>query len=214
MFEFLKKYKFKISILLLIAFYVSGIFGILLHIKTIDFLSLTPLNLLVNMILLLLNHQNGTTKQWILFAIIILAGFCIELIGVNTGLIFGSYTYGKTLGLKLLGTPIIIGVNWLILTYSVVYTFSKNIQNKIILALISATILVLLDFLIEPVATNYDFWSWILIDIPFKNYIAWFIIGFVFTYIINHFKGQSKNNFAPYLLFFQFIFFIIFNFVK
>ena len=205
--------KFKISIGLLIAFYSFGIAGILTNNQTIDFLSLTPLNLIVNLFLLLINHQNGTKIQWVIFASIAIFGFLIEVIGVNTGYIFGDYVYESTLGWKLFNTPFVIGINWLILTYGVVYTFSGSVNRKITTAFIGACVLLLLDILIEPVAMNYDFWTWKNNVVPLKNYVAWFSISFFLCYIISFFKGESKNKLAIYLLIFQFVFFGIFNLV-
>ena len=207
------KLKLKISIIILIAFYISGIVGILTKNQTIDFLSLTPLNLLVNATLLLLNHQKGTNKQWLVFLIIAVIGYFIEVIGVTTGVIFGDYFYKTTLGWKLFETPLIIGVNWMLLTYGVVYTIGVKFKNTIGIALASAFVLVALDILIEPVAIKYDFWIWKQAIVPFKNYIAWFFISFILCYIVAHYKSVSKNNFAPYLLVMQFIFFGIFNFM-
>lgn len=205
--------KLKISIIILIAFYVSGVIGILTNNQTIDFLSLTPLNLLINAVLLFLNHQKGTKKQVIVFLIIAVVGFFIEAIGVNTGLIFGNYVYKTTLGWKFLETPLIIGVNWILLTCAVVYSVESKIKSKLGIAFASACLLVLLDVLIEPVAVQYDFWSWSETSVPIKNYVAWFIISFIFCYTIAYYKGQSKNNLAPYLLILQFMFFGIFNFM-
>ena len=204
--------KFKISIGLLIAFYFFGMVGILTNNQTIDFLSLTPLNLLVNLFLLLINHENGTKIQWVIFAIIAVFGFFLEVIGVNTGYIFGDYVYESTLGWKLFNTPLIIGINWLILSYSVVYTFSRFVKQKIITAFFGACVLLLLDILIEPVAMSYGFWTWNNNMVPLKNYVAWFCISFFLCYIISLFKGESKNKLATYLLILQFIFFGIFNF--
>jgi putative membrane protein len=207
------KLKLKVSIIILVAFYISGIIGILTKNQTIDFLSLTPLNLLVNATLLLLNHQKGTNKQWLVFLIIAVIGYFIEVIGVTTGVIFGDYFYKTTLGWKLFETPLIIGVNWMLLTYGVVYTIGIKIKNTIGIALASAFVLVALDILIEPVAMKYDFWTWKQAIVPFKNYIAWFFISLILCYIVAHYKSMSKNNFAPYLLVMQFIFFGIFNFI-
>lgn len=207
------KIKLKVSIMILVAFYVSGIIGILTNNQTIDFLSLTPLNLLVNATLLLINHQQGTKKQWLVFFIIAVVGFFIEVVGVTTGVIFGDYVYKTTLGWKLFETPLIIGVNWMLLTCAVVYTIGIKIKNTIGIALASAFLLVALDILIEPVAIKYDFWTWNQAIVPLKNYIAWFIISFILCYIVAHYKRTSKNNFAPYLLIMQFIFFGIFNFM-
>ena len=209
MFNNIVNLKFKISIGLLIAFYFFGIAGILTNNQTIDFLSLTPLNLIVNLFLLLINHQNGTKKQWIIFAFIAIFGFFLEVIGVNTGYIFGDYVYKSTLGWKLFNTPLIIGINWLIISYSVFYTFGRFIKQKIITAFLGACVLLLLDILIEPVAMNYGFWTWNNNMVPFKNYVAWFCISFFLCFIISLYKGESKNKLATYLLILQFIFFVI-----
>ena len=207
------KSKLKVSIIILVAFYVSGIIGILTNNQTIDFLSLTPLNLLVNAALLLINHQKGTNKQWLVFLIIAVIGYFIEVMGVTTGVIFGEYVYKTTLGWKLFETPLIIGVNWMLLTCAVVYTIGIKFKNTILIALVSACVLVALDVLIEPVAMKYDFWTWKQAIIPLKNYVAWFFISFILCYILALYKGASKNNFAPYLLIMQFIFFGIFNLI-
>ena len=40
-----------------------------------------------------------------------LVTFTIEVIGVRTGLVFGKYTYGPTLGSHFLEVPVVIGFN-------------------------------------------------------------------------------------------------------
>jgi putative membrane protein len=211
MLDNIKNLKFKISIAIIFAFYISGIIGILSNSQTIDFLSLTPLNLLVSLFVLLYNHQNGTPKQWLVFFIVAVLGYFVEVVGVNTGIIFGEYTYQTTLGWKVLETPVMIAVNWLILTYAVVYTLGKKIKNTLYLALLSAVVLVILDFLIEPVAIQYNFWIWTSDTVPVENYIAWFVVSFGLCYLMAHDKEKAKNDLAPYLLILQFVFFGIFN---
>lgn len=211
MLDNIKNLKLKISIAIIFAFYISGIIGILSNSQTIDFLSLTPLNLLVSLFVLLYNHQNGTPKQWLVFFIVAVLGYFVEVVGVNTGIIFGEYTYQTTLGWKVLETPVMIAVNWLILTYAVVYTLGKKIKNTLYLALLSAVVLVILDFLIEPVAIQYNFWIWASDTVPVENYIAWFVVSFGLCYLMAHDKEKAKNDLAPYLLILQFVFFGIFN---
>lgn len=213
MFNNIAKLKLKVSIAILIAFYASGTIGILINSQTIDFLSLTPFNLLVSATVLFINHQNGNYKQVLVFLIVAVVGYSIEVIGVTTGLIFGDYVYNTTLGLKFLGTPLIIGVNWMLLTCSVVFSIGNKIKSEIGVALASASILVALDVLIEPVAIKYGFWTWKDTVVPLNNYVAWFLISFFLCFAVAHFKGESKNNLAPYLLILQFLFFGIFNIV-
>jgi putative membrane protein len=68
---------------------------------------------------------------------------------------------------------------WILLTCSVVYSIENKIKSNLGIAFASACLLVLLDILIEPVAI-YNFWSWNETIVPIKNYIAWFIISFIF----------------------------------
>ena len=42
-------------------------------------------------------------------------GFGVEVIGVETGLLFGDYEYGSGLGPKVLKVPMLMGVLWWIL---------------------------------------------------------------------------------------------------
>jgi len=214
MFRKLNITKIQFSIILLILIYVTGFIGIVASKNPIDFLSLTPLNLGISAILLFINHEKGFRNQVFIFILIAILGYFVEVLGVNTGAIFGEYAYGKTLGWKVFETPLMIGVNWILLTYATVYSLEKYIQTKWILALFSSLVLVSLDFLIEPIAITYDFWTWTNAQIPVQNYVAWYFIAVVFCFALAHFKRNSLNKFAPFLLFIQFLFFVILNFTN
>lgn len=202
----------KYAILVLTILYIVGVFGILIPIHE-QFILLTPLNLLTSLGLVLIFHKNWTTSMTIFVAIAFSIGFGIEILGVQTGLVFGEYSYGKVLGPKLLGTPFMIGVNWIMLTYCSAITIQTVFPklSKVIKAILGAATLVLLDFLIEPIAIQYDFWSWGGVDIPIQNYIAWFIISFGLSFIFYQIVGGQSNKVAIALLILQFAFFGILN---
>lgn len=174
---------------------------------------LTPFNLLISFIVVFIN-QEGKNKNFILFCMILFtAGFGVEVIGVKTGMLFGGYTYGKTLGIKLLDVPLIIGINWLILVYAVGNILHALKRNIIIKSLIGAALLTFLDVLIEPVAIRFDFWHWNNNNIPLQNYIAWFIISFFFLLFFNKFSFH-KNNFPAKVLYItELLFFAALNLV-
>lgn len=202
--------KIKTAIIILALFHVAGLIAILFTSYRDFFLSLTPLNLLVSFSLLFYFHKNFKNIQFFIFVGIAIIGFFAEVLGVLTGSIFGSYFYGSVLGWKFLNTPLIIGVNWIMLTYAAVYSWSKYVTNTWLIAFLSATTLVLLDFLIEPVAISYDFWLWKEDVIPNQNYVAWFAISFFFCFFLEKCRNKSTNSLAPYLLITQFIFFGVF----
>ena len=101
------KNKISISIFIIWLFNISGILGIL---STYSdwFLRLTPINLSMYVILILWNIDDFSKKVLVAFSIPFVIGFLTEFLGVNFGLIFGSYSYGDNLGLKIAGVPLII----------------------------------------------------------------------------------------------------------
>jgi uncharacterized membrane protein len=214
----------KICFTLLTLMYLAGIVGLLLPVTQPFFKLLSPFNLWLSLGLLLSFHRDFT-KSFIIIAIIIfLSGLIIEILGVHTGVIFGKYWYGKTLGLQILNVPLVLGANWLLLIYCssvTTQTFVQMIIKKLHLkfekvqillsAFCSALIMVMLDLLIEPVAIYLDFWHWQNEQIPAQNYLGWFLLSFSLSYIFLSGKFLKHNSLAFLLLFLQFSFFLIIN---
>lgn len=58
-------------------------------------------------------------RKAIFFVVTTLAiGFGVEVLGINTGMVFGGkYAYGDLLGEKVLGVPIVVPLVWFIISY-------------------------------------------------------------------------------------------------
>jgi len=189
-------------------FYIVGIIGIFIEPSSALFISLTPLALILSFGLLLFFHPTFDLNTIGTFLLIAVFGFITEERGVNTGLIFGNYSYGETLGLKFNNTPLIIGLNWLLMTYitaSVVDLFEIRTVFKIIAA---STLMVIYDLVLEQVAPLMDMWSWQNNAVPVQNYIAWFVVSLVFHTIFKLRKIDTYNPIAASVLIIQFVFFI------
>jgi putative membrane protein len=210
----LKKYQWQLSVALLLIFNGVGLFGVLLSDEPKEFLLLTPINLMISAVILFANHCKWSKNQVYVLIAVGIGGFLMEVIGVKTGVVFGEYFYEETLGPKLFDVPIIIGLNWALLSYFAVYTFDKFIDHKLLLTFISSLFLVILDVIIEPIAIKYDFWQWKSEEIPLQNFIAWWLLAFIFCLSIAYVKKGSQNKLAVYLLLIQVMFFGILNLVK
>jgi len=170
-----------------------------------SFISLTPLNLMLTSVMLLFFHEDWQPAFFLFAVLAMLTGFFAEVAGVATGLIFGEYSYGATLGWKLWDVPLVIGVNWFLLSY--VCCSILPFQNKLKRTIAAALLMVLLDLLIEPVAIKYDFWTWAAVDVPLQNYIAWFIIALVPCGLFCYLPFSKFNRFAIYVFWAQLLFF-------
>jgi putative membrane protein len=196
--------------ILITVWYLVGVTGFAIEPLRPLFQFLTPFGMLAATILLLAFHEPRSLKSWLIFAAIALSGFIVELIGVNTGILFGSYEYGPTLGLKIWNTPLTIGLNWLVLVYCVA-SLLRPIRDNWYFPVAGALAMVAFDWIMEPVAVATDMWNWTNGQIPVKNYIDWFLVSAVLFLAIRIFKVELNNRLAGWLLLMQAVFFLLLN---
>lgn len=193
---------------LLLAVYAVGFTTILLG-HTDSLMLLTPYNLLFASALLIYNAENPDRAYGLWFFVCALAGFFIEAIGTATGVIFGTYHYGNGLGIKLLDVPLMIGINWPVLVYSTSAILLPLGMHWVVRSISGALLMVLYDFLLEPVAMRFDFWDWDGGVVPVQNYLAWFVIGLLMHLGVNRFVKPLKNKIALYVIVIQALFFAV-----
>jgi putative membrane protein len=191
------------------------------------FVALTPVNLVVMMVLLWLTHQkNSAAKFYLFFLICWCTGMVVEIIGTNTGLLFGEYSYGKVLGSAVAGVPILIGINWFSIVYSSAAIADKllppvsvngdtNVKGKLnardfAMSFAGAMLTTFFDWVMEPVAVRLGYWEWQNDgEIPLYNYVCWFAVSFLLLLICSLMKLGISNRFAVRLFVIQLVFFLI-----
>jgi bisanhydrobacterioruberin hydratase len=209
-----------------ILFHTIGLVGILFFDKNL-FVQLTPLNLLLSFFLLIYTHENKNKFFYFFMVITTITGIVVEIIGVNTGLLFGNYQYGVVLGPQIKNVPYIIGINWFIVIFSVGITVHTILNSAVkfvaektaeppkafkVISLIvdGATLAVFFDWVIEPVAIKLGFWHWLNDgEIPLYNYASWYIISLLLLVVFHFCKFEKQNKFAVNLLIIQLIFFLL-----
>ncbi|MFD0932781.1 carotenoid biosynthesis protein [Psychroflexus salinarum] len=198
-----------IAIGILWLFHISGIIGISLGFQD-WFASRTALNLMIMFLALIFFFPLDSIKKWILFVVFGILGIYAEYLGVTFGLFFGEYAYGDNFGPKIFEVPVLIGINWAMLTFicgAIANNFSENLILK---SLLGTFMMLFLDLFMEKVAPIFDFWEFSGGYAPIDNYIAWGIISFVFHLIFHlaKIKGKFLISFNLYLV--QLVFFIYF----
>ena len=202
----------KISIGILWLFHLSGLLG-LLYIDKNLFASLTPLNLFISSTLLFVNQKSLNKKEIIIVLLIFLIGMIAEILGVNYGLIFGKYDYGDNLGLKLLGVPLLIGLNWVILTFICGSISNHFIKNKYLSIVVAIILMLLIDITLEPIAPILDYWEFSGSIAPIQNYIGWAFTSLLTLSIYQFFYSKKEFTFSINLFLAQLLFFVGFNFL-
>lgn len=218
--------KLNIALFIALLFHVSGAIGILFSTHKDWFIQNTPLNLCLMTVLLFYTQEQK--NKWLYFFALIafLTGMVTEIIGVNTGYLFGNYSYGIVMGYKVLGVPLLIGVQWFVTVFCcgiAMHQLHHWIEKKyelqgIILSIKMQTLSLifdgallatLFDYIMEPVAIQLGFWQWQNNQIPLLNYICWFAISMILLLIFRWLPIHKHNHFALHLLIIQTLFFLI-----
>jgi len=170
-------------------------------------LPLTPLNLLLTAGAMVLFQQHLDRRTVALALLLGTLGYFVEVLGVWTGRVFGEYSYGEVLGLKVLNVPLLIGLNWAMLVFAIGVPMARTPLPVWAKVLLSSVAMVALDMLIEPVAIHLGFWSWEQVAVPLQNYLAWGGVSALFFTLFFTRPIQRENPVARYVLLSQVLFF-------
>ncbi|NCI48785.1 carotenoid biosynthesis protein [Sediminibacterium roseum] len=221
----MKPSRSNIAIFIALLFHVSGFVGMVFTPYKNWFVQNTPLNLCLMAALIIWTHEEKNLSFYFFFAIAFLVGMGTEMIGVNTGKLFGSYEYGGTLGPKFNNVPWLIGLNWVVVIFCVAAVMQKifawmkrkmegqqTVMPKRIqtlsLLVDGATLAAFFDWVMEPVAIKLGYWQWKNNEVPLYNYVCWFAISFVLLLIMRWMRFQKANHFAVQLFIIQLLFFM------
>lgn len=205
-------------------FHAIGLIGILVFKNDIIIRS-TPINLLLMFVLIIWTQEEKNSFFFIFLLAAVVTGIAAEIIGVNTQLLFGEYSYGEVLGYKFKGVPLIIGINWFVIIYCCgisIHTLLTKVIEKLAVETASAkksikalsvivdgaTLAIFFDWIMEPAAIKLGFWEW-KGEIPLYNYISWFVISMSLLAVFHFCTFSKRNKFAVHLLLIQLMFFLL-----
>lgn len=188
--------------------YLVGVVGFILPQTSGLMQKLIWVNILFSMVVLFSFHKKWT-KEFVFAALLIgISGFLIEVIGVKTGLIFGYYQYGYTLGYLLWDTPLMMMVTWLTTVYTSRQIAEMIAKDPFFISVLASALMVLLDFFIEPFAIRYGMWAWNSGYVPIHNYIGWFLCGLILQYLFIKAVKFPTNKLSLPVYLIQLAFFI------
>lgn len=191
---------------ILILFYAVGILLFLIGETRALIGILTSWSLMLTFGAVMLFQKEFSMKLVVAFMVVFATSLIIEILGVNTGALFGNYEYGSALGPKILHTPILIGLNWLILIYCSAAIVNHHFTRKSIRIIAGSLLMVVYDLILEYVAPVMDLWSW---DTPYpgiRNFVMWFVVAMVLHLLFQWLDLRINNKPARYLFFIQFLF--------
>lgn len=126
--------------------------------------------------------------------VVFLLAWGVEHLGVSTGFPFGRYVYTGLLQPQLFGVvPLAIGCAWLMVAFGG-WQIARMLLPRArptdpLLALASATLVLLLDLQIETISTYVNnFWVWLdggpYYGVPTANFVAWWLVGLLMALVV------------------------------
>lgn len=201
----------QLVLVVLLVLYIVGFFGIVSPVYKNFFLSLSPVILSLSLIAVLISIERPI-KRTVLFIVFSGSiGFIAELIGVNTSILFGTYQYETNLGLKIGGAPLIIAANWSVLSIGAAHLSFFITKIRGLRVLLAATLMLLFDIIMEPVAIKSHYWFWEGGVIPIYNYVCWFVISVLIQFVYVQFIKEAPNKVFMVLFCIMLLFFILLN---
>jgi len=194
----------------LVVFFLVGGAGHLVPATRPLFVGLAPAALLLTAAVVaavLVGERNLTVGLWA--ACSAAAAFGVEVAGVATGVIFGSYSYGRILGTPVLGVPPIIGVNWAVVVLGSVSFTTRFLRSPILAASLAGALSAGFDALLEPFAISAGYWRWAAGTVPLRNYAAWFLVAAVLAYAYARLPRRMDSPLASVAVGIEVVFFAV-----
>jgi putative membrane protein len=201
---------YRIAALVIALFYSVGVAGHIYPPTLPLMIRLTPWVLLIFGSLVVL-HVNPQPQQRALLWIggTYIFTFIMEALGVATGLIFGGYVYGSSLGFQFFQVPVVIGFNWTIIVLALSGEVFRIVKNPILGGLLAGLGALVFDWVMEPAAISLDYWHWDGGSIPLQNYLAWFGIAALCSWLYGKLRIRTQSRLGILYVLIQLIFFIL-----
>ena len=142
-------------------------------------------------------------------SIALVATIVIEIVGVKTGIPFGTYEYDPArLGPTLLQVPLLIPFAWLMMLYPSWLVVNDLVKAKVPAVLMSALLMATWDLYLDPQMVNEGYWTWFASgvpskEIPISNFLGWFITAAIIFTLVSRVVGDPKSDVSklvPYSL--------------
>lgn len=114
-------------------------------------------------------------------------GLLVEMVGLATALPFGQYTYGDGLGPRLFGTPVVIGLAWIMLAWPAWIAAGRLTDRRRTRVLVAAWTLAAWDLFLDPQMVGEGYWTWAdptpglpgVYGVPLTNHLGWLVVALV-----------------------------------
>lgn len=129
-------------------------------------------------------------------------GYLVEVLGVHTGVPFGSYDYAGTLGPRLLAVPPLIGLAWTMLAWPAALAARRLVAGRVGRVLVGAWALASADLFLDPQQVAAGHWVWSapnphlpgVATVPLTNYGGWLATALLLSIAVQRLAARGPDG--------------------
>lgn len=134
-------------------------------------------------------------------------GLIAEAVGIRTGFPFGSYHYTGTLGLEVLGVPLLVPLAWVMMAWP-----AWNVARRLVgrhgraaTVVVGAYALTAWDVFLDPQMVDAGHWQWErttpalpgVEGIPLSNFGGWLLVSLVMMMVLDAALALTARTTTP-----------------
>lgn len=139
----------------------------------------------------------GVSRGWRFAAAMLLGtaglGFCVEALGVHTGVPFGAYRYSDALGPSVLGVPPVVALAWTMIAWPAVLAARRLVARSATRIALGAWALATADLFLDPQMVAAGYWRWQhpaphlpgVPTVPLSNLAGWLVVAALLSLLLN-----------------------------
>jgi putative membrane protein len=157
----------------------------LVHGRARDLLTIATVLVFAAAMVAHLAATRGKTVAAGFLAATVVVGFVAEAVGTHTGFPFGRYAYGRSLGVRWLGVPLVIPLAWTMMSWPALATARRLVTRPALVPLVAGWTLAAWDVFLDPQMVAAHHWRWThphpgvpgVQGIPLTNFAGWLAVS-------------------------------------
>ena len=144
----------------------------------------------------------GSRTAVALLLVTALPGYAVEVLGVHTGVPFGTYAYADSLGPRWFGVPPVIGLAWTMLAWPAALAARRLVRGRLARVLVGAWALAAADLFLDPQQVGAGHWTWQyrsphlpgVAAVPLTNYLGWLVVALLLSAAVQACAGDGDDR--------------------
>jgi len=144
-----------------------------------------------------------------LLLITAVGGYGVESLGLHAGFPFGTYAYNDTLGPRIGGVPLIVGLAWTMFAWPAAVVAARLTRRYWTRVVVGAWALAAWDVFLDPQMVQAGHWRWSFAGpalpgihtVPLTNHLGWLLVATLMMCALVPLVGGPRADGWPYALF-------------